>query len=117
MDTYSSLEPQTNDSRGIPRVGSARRVGVSLTACAEPVSGRRLAKADVRRRSPSLEAEQLYARQPGGISVGKKGSPTCRRSPGCFRPKNPKLSADAASFDRGGHLRLPLRRKAPASWP
>ena len=50
MDTYSSLEPQTNDSRGIPRVGSARRVGVSLTACAEPVSGRRLAKADVRVR-------------------------------------------------------------------
>ena len=55
--------------------------------------------------------------QPGGISVGKKGSPTCRRSPGWFRPKKLKLSADAASFDRGGHLRLPLRRKAPASWP
>ena len=55
--------------------------------------------------------------QPGSISVGKKGSPTCRRSPGCFRPKNPRLSADAASFDRGGHLQLPLRRKAPASWP
>ena len=68
-------------------------------------------------RHPHSSLSGARREQPGGISVGKKGSPTCRRSPGCFRPKNPKLSADAASFDRGGHLRLPLRRKAPASWP
>ena len=33
------------------------------------------------------------------------------------RPKSLRIECCRASFDRGGHLRLPRCRKSPASWP